>query len=142
MFNESFTIGIIVLVIMVVIGVALFPSASIAKKIDEKFKLKGRENDVLIYQSPYNLTSTSSKISNLKRPRDIRTSNNNRFLLYENHIVVLKPKGLNNTDIEVMGHSRAYNRYRGPIVNYWGGTIRSGSIGRSSTRGGGFGFGK
>jgi hypothetical protein len=142
MFNESFTIGIIVLIVMVIIGVALFPSASIAKRIDEKFKLKGRENDVLIYQSPHNLASTSSKISNLKRPRDIKGSDNNRFLLYENYIVVLKPRGLNNTDIEVMRHSRAYNRYRGPIVNYWGGTIRNGSIGRSSSRGGGFGFGK
>jgi len=142
MFNESFTVGIIVLIIMIVIGVALFPSASIAKKIDKNFKLSRRDNDVLIYHSPYNLTSTSSKISGLKRPRDIKSSDNNRFLLYENYIVVLKPRGLNNTDIEVMGHRRAYNRYRSPIVNYWGGTIRNGSIGRSSTRGGGFGFGK
>ncbi|TDX51537.1 DUF4247 domain-containing protein [Orenia marismortui] len=142
MFNETFTIGVITLIIMVVIGMALFPSASIAKRIDNSFKLDAKANGMAIYNSSQSVNSTFRKVRDLKNPYDVRVdSSGKNFMLYEDYIVVLTPKG-SATQIEVMRHQKAYNRYHGPIVNYWGGNLRNGSIGRPSSRGGGFGFGK
>ena len=138
MSNDSIVIGVIVLVFLVFV---LFPSKSIAQRIDENFDLSSKDNSNSVYVVPHTVNRTVNKINNLKRASDVRNNDDKYFMLYKDFIIVLSSLESRKSKVEVMSHNRAHRRHRSIIVSHWG-SIRNGSVGRSLTRGGGFGFGK
>lgn len=149
------TLGVLLLIIIIAATSFMGNGPDIAKAVSDKFPLKSTNGYIHTYQSPDNANKTVNTIVSIKRPYDQKVEAEGKsILLYDEAVLVVEEKdGI--TEIELIeDHQVAYNHHRNTMIFFWGGnlyqngrirtprSIRNGSIGSSSNRGGGFGFGK
>lgn len=147
------TLAILLIITLSITGCNVGPN--IVKAIDGKYPLKSATGDIRIYKSDADVNDTVNNIVVLKNPYDKKVDENGKsILLYDEAVLIISEQN-NETEIElVKDHETAYNRHRNTMIMFWGGnvfsrgrirtprSIRRGSVGSPSTRGGGFSFGK
>ncbi|MFW6287147.1 MAG: DUF4247 domain-containing protein [bacterium] len=148
--------GLILILIILISSSSINRGPNIAKAISDKYPLKSTEGSIRIYNSSEDVNSTVFNIRNIKRPYDEKIENDGTtgILLYHEAVIIVEDKE-GNTEIELIrDHQRAYNRHRNTMIMFWGNnlysngriqtprSIREGSVRSSSSRGGGFSFGK
>ncbi|MTI61734.1 MAG: DUF4247 domain-containing protein [Firmicutes bacterium] len=149
------SLGVLILIIFIVGGLLTGRGPNIVKAVDKKYSLKSVEGPVKTYDSKDDLNMTVNSISSLKKPYDQKIDSTGKsILLYDEAVIIVEDKG-GHTEIELIeDHKTAYRRHHNTMIFFWGNnlyrngrirtprSIRKGSIGSSSSRGGGFGFGK
>ncbi len=149
------TLGVLLIIIIIAGSSFIGSGPDIVKAVDDKFSLKSTEGSIRIYNSSDDITTTINSIDSIKKPYDQKVDSEGKaVLLYDEAVIVVEDRD-GNTEIELIkDHQTAYNRHRNTMIIFWGGnlysngrirtprSIRKGSIGSSTSRGGGFGFGK
>lgn|GEM_PF-6148038 len=105
---------------------------------DVQFKDTGR-----VYFSPLPVRQTADELIKMKKPSENSDLGKEKVILrYGQQFLILQPYQTG-TSIDLVTDRQAYDRHYPIMVNYWGGgTVRSGSVGGTTVRGGGLGAGK
>ena len=149
------SLGVFILIIVIASSSFTGRGPNIVKAVADKYPLKSIEGNIKIYNSDDDFNMTVNSISSLKKPYDQKIDPDGKsILLYDEAVVIVEDKD-GNIEVELIeDHDTAYRRHRNTMVFFWGNnlyqngrirtprSIREGSIGSSSSRGGGFGFGK
>ncbi|MEJ6951000.1 DUF4247 domain-containing protein [Natronospora cellulosivora (SeqCode)] len=147
--NKSLYIFIFLILSIIVIAITGC-SRNVVKAINDQYTIKRVEGTVRIYESNLDADRTVANLINIKKPYNQNLDEDKKILLYKNAVIVVK-EDEEGTEIELIeNHQVAYNRhssYMGGYVIHSGrintpGSVRTGSSRTSSSRSGGFSFGK
>ena len=153
--NRYYIVPILIALVIMMSVTACDMGTNIVRAVDENYQLQDNDGTIKKYKSSRNVSDTVNDVVRLKRPYDKKVDKDGKsILLYDDAVIVIEDEE-GKTEIELIkDHGKAYNRHRNTMIMYWGGSvyrngrintprsIRRGSFGSSSTRGGGFSFGK